>query len=137
MFSAITRKFFAKAKKFSPTAGKIPAKFDVFCSRRSVLHSALDVNSFLQVKDDDMHDRSAPGSDLQNRDHVRLFEKLDSFRSKLLSIRQVLPNLVDDHVKLRPDHVKLCLELSCSGAIRVKVIAVASFNRQLCRQPTS
>jgi hypothetical protein len=54
-----------------------------------------------------MHNWSAFVPDLQNRDHVTLFGKLASFRFKLPSIRRILPNLVDDHVKLS-------LQLPCS-----------------------
>jgi len=64
-----------------------------------------------------MHDMSAAGLDLQNPDHVRLFEKLASFRFKLPGIRRILPSLVDDHVKHGSDHVKLRLKLPRSDSI--------------------
>src|SRR5215217_7498966 len=42
---------------------------------------------------------------------------LASFRFKLPSIRRILLNLVDDHVKHGSEHVKLSLKLPCSDAI--------------------
>jgi len=71
-----------------------------------------------------MFDCVAFSFDLRNRDHVKPLELLISFRFKLLNIRGILLNLVDDHVKhvfehvkRRRDHVKLCRELPCSRAI--------------------
>ena len=71
-----------------------------------------------------MFDWVALGFDLHNRDHVKALPLLISFRFKLPSIRGILLNLIDDHVKhvfehvkLRRDHVKLRLELPCSDAI--------------------
>lgn len=62
--------------------------------------------------------------DLHNRDHVMLVRLLVSFRLELPGIRRILLNLIDDHVKhgfehvkLRRDRVKLCLELPCLRAI--------------------
>jgi hypothetical protein len=81
-----------------------------------MLHPGFDVNSFLQVKPHGMHNFFAFGFDLQNGDHVKLLEQLASFRFKLPSIRRILLNLVDDHVKHEPDHVKPSLKLPCSDA---------------------
>ena len=75
------------------------------------------MNRSLQVKTDSIHDMSAAGLELENPDHIRLFEKLASFRFKLPCIRRILPSLVDDHVKHASDHVKLCLKLPRSEAI--------------------
>jgi len=47
-----------------------------------------------------MFDRLVFDLDVHNRDHVKLFELLPSFRRKLPGIRRILLNLVDDHVKL-------------------------------------
>jgi len=55
--------------------------------------------------------------DLYDHDHVRLFNSLISFRSELSSIREILPNLVDDHVKHAFDHVRLSRKLPCANAI--------------------
>jgi len=61
---------------------------------------------------------------MHGRDHVKLFERLASFRRKLPCVRRILHNLVDDHVKPvfepfkhRRDHVKLRPELPCPDAI--------------------
>ena len=58
--------------------------------------------------------------DLQNREHVKPLELLMSFRFQLPSIRRILLNLIDhhvkhvfEHVKLRRDHVKLRRKLPC------------------------
>jgi hypothetical protein len=135
-----------KAKKFSE-------KFDVFRLKRFMLESELDVNASLHVKTGTMHDSSAFGRDLQNGDHVMLFDSLTSFRRKLLSLRRILLNLDKDQVKLRAkllcsdaitsnfwrsffartqscqtwlgtslvgrDQVRLCMELPCTGAIKL------------------
>jgi hypothetical protein len=111
------RKFCAKAGKFFTKARKFPAEFDVFRFKRFMLEPSFDVNQSLQVKPDGLHNFFAFGSDLQNRDHVMLLDKLASFDVKLPSIRRILLSLVDDHVKHESDHVKLPLELPCSGAI--------------------
>jgi len=50
-------------------------------------------------------------------DHVKLFEKLASLRFKLPSLRRILLNLVDDHVKHVFEHVKLSVKLPCSNVI--------------------
>jgi len=78
----------------------------------------------LQVEPGATHDARALGFDLHKGDHVKLFDQLDSFRFELPSIRRILLNLVDDHVKHVPDHVKriadhvkLRVELPCSTAI--------------------
>ena len=70
------------------------------------------------------------GFDLHNRDHVKLVRLLVSFRLALRSIRRILLNLIDDHVKhvfehvkLRRDHVKLCSELPCLRAITSNIAA--------------
>ena len=68
------RKFLAKAWKFLIIAAKISAKFNVFCLRRSLLEFGFDVHSSLQVKTRSMFDSSGFCFDLQNRDHVTLFE---------------------------------------------------------------
>ena len=54
MFCAKAGKFFTKARKF-------PAKFDVFRWRLDVLEPMFDVNSFLQVKPDGIHNFFAFG----------------------------------------------------------------------------
>jgi hypothetical protein len=54
-----------------------------------------------------MHDLQAFDRDVYDYDHVTLFDFLLSFRFKLPSIRRILLNLVDDHVKHVFDHVKL------------------------------
>ena len=71
-----------------------------------------------------MFDRSVFRFDLHKRDHVKLFKSLRSFGFKLSSIRRILPNLIDDHVKhvfepfkLRRDRVKLRAKLPCLEAI--------------------
>ena len=53
-----------KAEKFS-------ARFDVFRLKRFMLKSERDVNASLQVTTGSMHDSSASGRDLHNRDHVK------------------------------------------------------------------
>ena len=82
-----------------------------------MFESERDVNQSLQVETGSIHDRSAAGLDLQNPDHIMLVEKLASFRFKLPCIRQILPSLVDDHVKHASDHFKLSPKLPCSDAI--------------------
>jgi hypothetical protein len=104
------KKYAAKARKSFITAQKIPAKFNVFRLRTSLLWQKLDVNSSLQVKPPSMRDCPAFGFDLHNRDHVRLVRLLLSFRLELPCIRRILLNLIDDHVKL-------CSELPCLSAI--------------------
>ena len=106
-FFARARKFFAKAEKFLISVEKIPGKFDVFCLRPSLRQPRFDVNASLHVETCSMHDRLAFDLDVHNRDHVKLFELLTSFRHKLPSIRRILLNLVDDHVKHLSEHVKL------------------------------
>jgi hypothetical protein len=93
-----------KAEKFS-------AKFDVLRLKRVMPAPGLDVNASLQVKTGSLHNSPAFGRDLHNRDHVKLFDSLASFRRKLPCIRRILLNLDDDHVKLRA-------ELPCTDAIR-------------------
>ena len=70
------------------------------------------------------HNLSAFVHELPARDRVELLDQLASFHCKLPSIRRILLNLVDDHVKHVPDHVKriadhvkLRVELPCSTAI--------------------
>jgi hypothetical protein len=116
--------FSANAGKFLLAADKLPAKFDAFESRRSLLESARDVNASLQVEPGPMHDARAFGSEVHDHDHVKLFDLLISFRCKHSSARRILPNVVDDHVKhvserfLRiADHVKQHPKLLCSGVI--------------------
>ena len=118
------KKYAVKARKFLIIAQKILAKFNVFCLRRSLLERGFDVDSSLKIKSRSMFDCVAFSFDLHNRDHVKPLELLISFRFKLSSIRRILLNLIDDHVKhvfehvkLRRDHVKLRLKLPCSGAI--------------------
>ena len=113
-----------KARKFLISAQKILGKFNVFCLRTSLFSRRFDVYSSLQVKPRSMFDCAALSLDLHNRDHVKALALLISFRFKLPSIRGILLNLVDDHVKhvfehvkLRSDHVKLRSELPCFGAI--------------------
>jgi len=76
MFFCKAGKVFAKARKFFTKARKISAKFDAFRSRLYVLEPMFDVNSFLQVKPDGIHNFFTFGFDLQNRDHVKLRLKL-------------------------------------------------------------
>ena len=47
---AQARKFFVKARKFVTTVKKLPAKFDVFRLKRSLLQPWFDVNQSLQVE---------------------------------------------------------------------------------------
>ena len=75
------------------------------------------MNSSLQVKSGDVFDLFAFDPDLRDRDHVRLFDSLISFRFELSSIWEILPSLVDDHVKHVFDHVRLSLKLPCSDEI--------------------
>ena len=74
----------------------------MFRLKHFMFGSERDVNQSLQIKTDSIHDTSAADLDLQNPDHVRLFEKLDSLRFKLPCIRRILLSLDDDRVKLRP-----------------------------------
>ena len=117
-------KFSAKARKLRRKAQKLPAKFDVSYSKLSLLEPELDVNASLQVETGRPHDVRAFDPDLQNRDHVLLFDLLISLRFKLPCIRRILLNLVDDHVKhvfdlslLRANRVELSLKLPCSEEI--------------------
>ena len=64
-----------------------------------------------------MFDSLAFDPDLRDRDHVTLFDLLISFRCELSSIREILPNLVDDHVKHAFDHVRLSRKLPCANTI--------------------
>jgi len=121
-----SKKVLPKARKFLTTAEKILAKFDVFCLRRFFALAPFDVNSCLHVETWTMHDLLAFVFDLHNHDHVKLFKLLLSFRFKLPCVRRILPSIVADHVKdvfepfmLRRGHGKLCLELPCSGAIKL------------------
>ena len=82
------------------------------------------MHSPLQVKPASLLGCPAFGFELLNGDHVRLVRLLLSFRLELPGIRRILIKLIDDqvkhvfeHVKLKRDHVKLHLKLSCSGAI--------------------
>ena len=75
-----------------------------------------------------MFDCSAFGFDLLNRDHVKPFKSLLSFRFRLSSTRRILPNLVDDQIKhvyerfkFRRDHVKLRPKLPCTDGIHVRL----------------
>jgi len=111
------KKYAAKARKFFTTAQKSPAKFNVFGLRRSLLEPGFDVYLSLQVKPRCMFDFVAFSFDLHNRNHVKPLELLLSFCFKLPSIRGLLLNLIDDHVKHVFEHVKLCRKLPCSGAI--------------------
>jgi hypothetical protein len=54
-----------------------------------------------------MFDCVAFSFDLHNRDHVKALALLISFRFKLPGIREILLNLIDDHVKHVFEHVKL------------------------------
>ena len=82
-----------------------------------MLQSGSDVNSSLQVESGNVFDLFAFDPDLRDRDHVRLFDSLISFRCELSSIREILPNLVDDHVKHAFDHVRLSRKLPCANTI--------------------
>ena len=115
-----------KARKYLTAAEKTSARFNVFGLRRSLLKSMSDVNSSLHVKLTPCFDCSACGCDMDDRDHVKLFEKLVSLRFKLSCIRRILPCIVADHVKrvsdpdmLTRDHVRTFLNLPCSDAIKL------------------
>lgn len=99
------------------TVKKLAAKFDVFRLRRSLLEPVFDVNQSLHVETAGMHNSSASSFDLHACDCVRLLEKLATLRCKLASLRGILLNPVDDHVKHAFDHVKLSPKLPCSNAI--------------------
>lgn len=74
-----------------------------------------DVNSPLQVKTASTHNSLAFGRDLQNNDHVKLFDSLPGIRRKLPSIRRILLSLAIDHVKLSPELPCLDTNLSNFG----------------------
>ena len=108
--------FSFRAGEFLRAAWKMSAKFDVFWLRRFVLHPAFDVNQSLQVETDALLNSAAFVFDLNDRDHVKLFDSQINIRFKLSTIRQTLAHFVDDHVKhgpkrfkLKRDHVKLRL----------------------------
>jgi hypothetical protein len=82
-------------------AEKFAGKFDVFRLKHFMLATGRDVNACLQVKTRSLRDTSAFGPDLQKSDRVTLFDPLASIRRKLPSIRRILLNLDDDHVRLR------------------------------------
>jgi len=113
----LRRHVFWKARKFLTIAQKILAKFNAIGLRRSMLQSGFDVNSSLQVESGNMFDSLTFDPNLHDRDHVRLFDSLISFRFELSSSRRILPNLIDDHVKHVFDHVRLSLKLPCSDEI--------------------
>ena len=91
-------------------AEKFAGKFDVFRLKHFMLATGRDVNASLQVMTRSMHDTSAFGPELRKSDRVKLFDPLASIRGELPSIRRILLNLDDDHVKLFP-------RLRCSVAI--------------------
>jgi hypothetical protein len=106
-----------RARKVLAKAKKIPAKFNVYCSRTSLLLRRLDVTSPSQIKTRSMFDWAAFSLDLQARDHVTQRTLRITFGLKLLSIRVILPSLAKDHVKHVFEHVTLCVELPCLRAI--------------------
>ena len=69
-----------KAGKFLTKAGKFFGKFDVFRLKHFTLESERDMNACLQVKTASLHNLSAFGRELQNRNHVKLFDSLPSIR---------------------------------------------------------
>ena len=77
-----------------------------------------------------MFDWVAFSLDLHSPDHVKQRVSRIRFGFKLPSIRRLLPNLSEthvkrgcEHVKLRRDHVKLRLKLPCTGAIELCTVA--------------
>jgi len=122
---------FVQSKEVFCEARKFPAKFDVFRLKRFMLGPRFDVNRTLQVETDGMHNFFAVGPDLHDGDHVKLLDKLASFRVELPSIRRILLSLVNDHVKHGSDHVKLCVELPCSHEI------TSNFGRNFLAQTRS
>ena len=93
----------AQAEKFS-------AKFNTFALKRFMTEGRRNVNASLQVETGSRHNLSAFDHDVHGCDHVKLFDWLASFRRRLPSIRRILLNLDDDHVKLSP-------KLLCSDGI--------------------
>lgn len=77
----------------------------------------LDVNTSLQVKTERRFDWAASILDLHGRDHVMQRALRITFGFKLPGIRELLPNLLDDHVKHGFEHVELCAELPCFRVI--------------------
>ena len=67
----------------------------------------FDVYLSLQVKSRSMFDCVAFSFDLHDSKHVKPSELLISFCFKLSSIRGILLNIIDDHVKHVFEHVKL------------------------------
>jgi hypothetical protein len=111
-----------RARKSLAKAKKIPAKFDVYRSRTSLLLRKRDVNSSLQIKTRSMLDSAAFDPDLQGRDRVAQRALRIRFGFQLPSIRRILPSLAEDHVKHRFEHVKLCVELPCVRAITLRFV---------------
>jgi len=72
-----------------------------------MLEFGVDAHSSLQVEPHSMFDLRGLQFDLHHRDQVKPLEWLISFRFKLSCIRRTLPNLIDDHVKLRRDRIVL------------------------------
>jgi len=108
---------FVECKKVFDYSSEVSRRVQRDSPQASVLQSGSDVNSSLQVESGNVFDSFAFDPDLHNHDHVRLFDSLISFRLELSSIREILPNLVDDHVKHVFDHVRLSLKLPCSDEI--------------------
>ena len=75
-----------------------------------MLAPEFDVISSLQFKHRGKHDLPASTHELRKGDHVKLVDTLPSILFKLPSIRRILLNLDDDHVKL-------FLKLPCLDAI--------------------
>ena len=65
------------------------------------------MNLIFAVKPSSKFDSPRFVFDLHNRDHVKALALLISFRFKLPGIREILLNLIDDHVKHVFEHVKL------------------------------
>ena len=61
-------------------AGKFFGKFDMIRLKHFMLESERDMNACLQVKTTSMHNLSAFGRELQNRNHVKLFDSLPGIR---------------------------------------------------------
>jgi len=108
---------FLQSKEVFDYSSEDPCKVQRDSPQASVLQSGSDVNSSLQVESGNVFDSFAFDPDLHDRDHVRLFDSLISFRFELSSSRRILPDLVDDHVKHVFDHVRLSLKLPCSDEI--------------------
>jgi len=98
---------------------KFSAKFNTFALKRFMFATRRDVSTALQVVIGCRHELSAFDHDKRECDHVKLVDQLASFGRKLLSIRRILLNLDNDHVKLSG-------KLLCSDEI------ASNFARNFC-----